>query len=180
VRHVEFVVYGTPIPKGSTRAFFRPGMRFPVVTNDNAKTKPWQESVVAAARDAIGSGPRLEEPVAVAVRFFLPRPKSAPRRVVEPAKKPDLDKLVRCVEDGLTRAGVFRDDAQVVCVIAKKEFAGGRSDPEGERGIPRAWIEVGSFSDMLCWWHWPGESERGFDPAKAAPLTLFSELEPPR
>jgi len=178
VRHVEFVVYGTPIPKGSTKAFFRPGMRFPVVTNDNAKTRPWQESVVVAARDAIGAGPPLEEPVAVAIRFFMPRPKSAPRRVVEPIRKPDLDKLIRCVEDGLTRAGVYRDDAQVVLVIARKEFAGGHSDPAGEHGIPRALIEVGLLPNIVSWW-WPDQAAPATAPVKASPKTLdlFADVE---
>jgi Holliday junction resolvase RusA-like endonuclease len=177
VKHVEFVVYGVPIPKGSTKAFFRPGMRFPVVTNDNAKSKPWQESVVAAARDAIGAGPPLDEPVAVAIRFFMPRPKTAPRRVVQPTKKPDLDKLVRCVEDGLTRAGVYRDDSQVVVIIARKEFAGGHSDPAGEHGLPRASIEVGPLSHIESSWWWPDEAAapavREPAPVKASPMLAF-------
>jgi len=143
---LEFVVYGTPIPKGSTRAFMRPGMRFPIVTNDNAKTKPWQESVVAAAREILGERPPLEGPVVLYVHFFLPRPQSAPRRVVEPVKKPDLDKLLRAVKDGLTRAGVYRDDAQVVCVVASKAFAGGVHDRLGASGSPRACIGIELFT----------------------------------
>jgi hypothetical protein len=35
----------------------------------------------------------------------------------------DLDKLERCVLDGLTRAGVYRDDAQVVRIMSSKAFA---------------------------------------------------------
>jgi hypothetical protein len=72
--------------------------------------------------------------------FLMPRPVSAPRRVTRPTKKPDLDKLVRCVKDGLTRAGVYRDDAQVIATVARKEFAGGAYDPAGASGIPRAEI----------------------------------------
>ena len=172
MRHVEFIVYGVAQPKGSTKAFYVAKLGRAIVTADNRKSKPWQESVVAAARDAIGGEPPLDEPVALAVRFFLPRPKTAPRRIVEPAKKPDLSKLIRLVEDGLTRAGVYRDDAQIVCLIAKKEFAGGRTDPLGEQGIPRVWIEIGSFNDMLLWWAWPGEDQRRFEPTKSARQTL--------
>jgi len=180
VKHLEITVYGTPIPKGSTKAFFRPGMRFPVVTNDNAKTRPWQESVVVAARAAMGLRAPLEEPVALAIRFFMPRPKSAPRRIVQPTKKPDLDKLIRCVEDGLTRAGVYRDDAQVVIVIAKKEFAAGHSDPAGPHGIPRAQIEVGPLGHMESSWWWPDElAPPVVVVAKPAPgtLALFTDVE---
>ena len=145
---LSFTVYGVPIPKGSTKAFLPKGWTRPIVTNDNAKTKPWQESVVSAAIDAIGSLPLGEsatvdgEPVVLELAFFLPRPASAPKRVTRQVKKPDLDKLVRCVKDGLTRAGVYRDDSQVVRVVATKEFAGGAFDPRGAAGVPRVAVIV--------------------------------------
>lgn len=144
---ITFAVYGTPVPKGSTKAFWRPGMKHAVVTHDNAKTKPWQEAVVSAARDALAGAPPLEGPVAVRLRFYMPRPASAPRRVVEPCKKPDLDKLARCVKDGLTRAGVYRDDSQVVLLIARKVFAAGRDDEAS--GVPRALITVQPFDVVV-------------------------------
>lgn len=138
----EFTVFGIPIPKGSTRAFIPKGWKRPIVTADNTKSKPWQEAIVSAARDVVGHSPPLEGPVDLVVRFFLPRPVSAPRRVVDHVKKPDLDKLLRCLKDGLTRAGVYRDDAQVVTVRASKAFAAGIQDPAGASGVPRAVVEV--------------------------------------
>jgi Holliday junction resolvase RusA-like endonuclease len=140
VTPLRFVVYGVPIPKGSTRAFVPKGWTRPIITADNAKTKPWQESVVSAAREALAGAAPIAEPVSLTVSFYLPRPKSAPKRVTRPTKKPDLDKLLRCVKDGLTRAGVYRDDAQVIEVLAGKAFAGGSYDTPG--GVPRAVIEV--------------------------------------
>lgn len=140
---ITFTVYGTPVPKGSTKAFYVKALGRAVVTHDNKRTKPWQESVVSAAREAIASAAPLEGPVALKLRFYVPRPKSAPRRVVEPTKKPDLDKLTRCVKDGLTRAGVYHDDSQVVALMARKEFAGGYLDKPG--GIPRVEVEVITF-----------------------------------
>ena len=137
---LRIVVYGVPIPKGSTRAFIPKGWTRPIITADNAKSKPWQESVVAAAREALAGAVPILEPVSLAVSFYLPRPKSAPRRITRPIKKPDLDKLLRCVKDGLTRAGVYRDDAQVIEVLASKAFAGG--DHDAPNGVPRAVIEV--------------------------------------
>jgi Holliday junction resolvase RusA-like endonuclease len=160
---LTFTVYGIPIPKGSTKAFFRPGMKFPVVTHDNAKTRPWQESVVSAARDMLAGAPPLEGPIALDVRFFLPRPKSAPRRVVDATKKPDLDKLLRCVKDGLTRAGVYRDDAQVVAVVMSKGFAAGISDPDGVTGVPRAVVEVRGGGLLLSGREYPPGCPRPAD-----------------
>jgi hypothetical protein len=74
------------------------------------------------------------------VVFYLPRPKTAPRRITEPAKLPDVDKLIRACFDALTAAGVWRDDAQVISTLARKAFAAGIHDPEGAAGVPRAVI----------------------------------------
>ena len=139
---LAFTVYGTPIPKGSTKAFVPKGWKRAIVTSDNPRTKPWQEAVMHAAIEAIASSPPLEGAVFLSLRFYLPRPKSAPRRVTMATKKPDLDKLVRAVKDGLTRAGVYRDDSQVVGLGARKDFAGWSWDPMGLNGIPRAEVEI--------------------------------------
>jgi len=135
---ITFTAYGLAAPQGSTRAFMRPGMRHPVVVADSKRTKPWRQAVVDGSREVMaGRGP-MEGPIEVRVVFYLPRPKSAPRRITEPAKLPDLDKLVRALGDALTSAGVWRDDAQVISTLARKAFAAGIHDPEGAMGIPRA------------------------------------------
>jgi len=69
--------------------------------------------------------------VVVTIVFKMPRPKghygarglrpSAPRL---PAVKPDLDKLVRAVLDGITEGGAIHDDAQVCAIAASKTYAG--------------------------------------------------------
>jgi Holliday junction resolvase RusA-like endonuclease len=138
---LDFVVFGVAVPKGSTRAFTPKGARFPIVTADNAKTKPWQALVAdraSAALEASG-GAQFEGAVALAVTFWLPRPASLPRRVREHLKKPDLDKLVRSVKDALTRV-VWPDDAQVVHVNATKRYAEAGTAPHAEIRISH-WTE---------------------------------------
>ena len=140
---VAFTVLGVPIPKGSSKGFFVPQIKRVVITNANAKTKTWEQQVLEAAVAVLGEDtPPLEGPLTLTVRFYLPRAKSAARRVVKPTTRPDLDKLVRAVKDALTRAGVYHDDGQVVAVIARKDFAAGLFDPLGDRGLPRAEIVV--------------------------------------
>ncbi len=139
---VVFTARGVPIPKGSTKAFVPKGWKRPIITSDNAKSKPWQEDVLNAAVEAMGTRPPFEGPVALRLAFFLPRPASAPRRVIYPVKKPDLDKLVRCVKDAMTRAGVYRDDSQVIEISTSKAFAAGAFDPDRERGIPRVVVRA--------------------------------------
>lgn len=137
---IAFTVYGVPVPQGSTKAFLPKGWKRPIVTADNKRTKPWRQAIIDASLGAMDGRAPIEGPAHLVVCFYLPRPKSAPRRVVEPTKRPDLDKLVRAVSDALTSAGVWRDDDQVVFVSARKVFAGGIDD--GAAGVPRAEISV--------------------------------------
>jgi Holliday junction resolvase RusA-like endonuclease len=140
---ITFTTYGVPIPQGSTKAFYIPKLGRSVITNDNAKTKPWRHAIVAAAQEAVsGRAPLEDVALEVHVLFYLPRPASAPKRVTEPAKKPDVDKLLRALLDALTAAGVWRDDAQVIATFARKAFAAGVHDPMGAAGLPRAEVRV--------------------------------------
>jgi Holliday junction resolvase RusA-like endonuclease len=40
-----------------------------------------------------------------------------------PISAPDLDKLVRCISDAVTDAGLWHDDSQVVSIKAAKRYA---------------------------------------------------------
>jgi len=141
---ITFTVYGTPIPQGSMKAFMPRGARFPVVTADNAKTRPWRQSIVEAARAALGGSAPIASDIGIElyVVFYLPRSRSAPNRVTEPATRPDVDKLLRAMMDALTAAGIWRDDAQVIMTFTRKAFAGGVHDPMASRGVPRAEVRV--------------------------------------
>jgi Holliday junction resolvase RusA-like endonuclease len=66
----------------------------------------------------------LTGPVTLEVVFYLERPATISQaKRPWPIKPPDLDKLVRGVCDGLTDAGVWADDDQVVHVVAWKCYA---------------------------------------------------------
>jgi len=127
---VTFFVPGVAQPKGSTKAFHRPGMRFPVVTSDNPRLKDWQHQVAAFAGMAFKSrqdapGEAFVGPVAVRAVFYLKRPQSLSRRVVHHVKKPDVDKLARALKDGLTGIA-YGDDSQVVRLHVEKVYATAR------------------------------------------------------
>lgn len=116
-----FTVYGTPQPQGSSRAFFRPGMKRPVITSDNPKNKPWRQELSGTAQHEMGELALIERPHAVRVEafFYFDKPKSTPRAVNHKTTKPDLDKLARSLLDGLTGI-VFEDDSQVTqCWVSK-------------------------------------------------------------
>ena len=127
---IEFTVLGIPVPKGSTRAFamMRNGKPFAVTTAANPKTKSWQDCVSSTAQfHAPKDGP-WTGPIALSINFYLPRPKSLPKKVQHHVKRPDLDKLIRAIKDALTGV-IWRDDSQVTYVSAYKSYA------EVERGL---------------------------------------------
>jgi Holliday junction resolvase RusA-like endonuclease len=91
----------------------------------------WATLVGHEARAHAPTAP-LEGAVAVMVRFYMPRPTSAPKRAVLPLKRPDVDNLVHKLTDQLN--GVFwKDDSQVLDLIVSKRYD--RDEPQGRCGV---------------------------------------------
>jgi Holliday junction resolvase RusA-like endonuclease len=124
VTSLTFTVIGIARPKGSTKAFMRPGMKFPIVTSDNRSVKGWEQSVRAAIQQQAG-GQLFQGPVTVAITFELPKPKSLGKRDAPHVKKPDLDKLARGSLDAM-KGVLWNDDSQVVNLHVRKVYAAGQ------------------------------------------------------
>jgi len=141
-------VYGVPESQGSVRGFVRGGRA--ILTSDNAKLRPWRETVTWAARDAMerATWAQVAGPVRVDYAFWLPRPASYPKtRDVLPVKGKDADKLLRSINDSLTNAGVWVDDSQVCAGEFTKRFVVGPGlsriyNPEIHRSEPGATIRI--------------------------------------
>jgi Holliday junction resolvase RusA-like endonuclease len=118
-----FTVFGTAQPQGSTRAFLPRGWNRPVITSDNSKLKPWRQQLSQMALIAMQeSGAKLVArgvPVSIVLTFFFEKPRSERKSARHKTTKPDLDKLLRAVLDGLTGIA-YEDDSQVCeCRVAK-------------------------------------------------------------
>lgn len=122
-----FFVPGIPVPKGSAKAFVVGGRAIVTQTNRD-KQRPWSASIGLKAEEA---GVKLHSgPVQIICSFLFPRPKAhyrgkaqtlredAPRLHI---KKPDIDKLVRCVLDALTGIA-WVDDSQVQLGFCRKGY----------------------------------------------------------
>jgi len=118
-------VVGRPAPQGSKTPTKYGGFR-----ESSKYLKPWRDAVVLAATLA-----KCNEhdflpfagPVRLNVTFFIERPKSTKWKQY-PAGTPDLSKLLRAVEDALTTANVWVDDALVVEATVRKVWAGVGTD----------------------------------------------------
>lgn len=121
----SLVAYGTPQPQGSTKAFVRGGRAF--ITSANSKMKPYRHTLTQVASEVLANAqcdaPAFPRPLAVelSVVWYLTKPKSTPKKITKPTKKPDTDKLLRAVLDSLTGV-VYEDDSQVVRVTAEKKY----------------------------------------------------------
>lgn len=126
---VDVFVPGEPKTKGSPSGFVvgKPGERQrAIVTHKEASgTTGW----LRAVRYHVQQATTLMVPAGFAVRvelaFVLPRPKTAPKKrsgYALAAKRPDLDKLVRCCFDAIAGV-VLADDSQVVKLSTDKRVA---------------------------------------------------------
>jgi Holliday junction resolvase RusA-like endonuclease len=88
--------------------------------------KLWQHTV-ECVRYHYHEAP-LTEPVEVVIDFHMPVVMSDPHRTRH-CVKPDLDKLCRAVLDSFTKAGVWKDDALVCSLYAKKRYVDMDEEP---------------------------------------------------
>lgn len=131
---IRFSVIGHPQAKGSKRALpagGRAGGR-PILVDSNKNAPSWQREVRSAAAYAMNGRPLIRGPVGVQLTFCFARPRghlgtgrnAAQLRPSAPAHMttmPDVDKLARCVLDGLIGA-VLHDDSLVVALHAAKVY----------------------------------------------------------
>lgn len=123
-RIVEFEVLGVPAPQGSKRAFVVAG-KARMSDMGSTKAVAWRDSVSAAARDIAADVGRLDGPLGVSVEFRFPMPASRSKAVRAAGRAwkvtaPDIDKLLRCLCDGLSAGGLIVDDARFCAVEATK------------------------------------------------------------
>ena len=151
---ITFEIHGIPKGQPRARAFAqRFGNKFSARMYDPGTADEWKEMVYCALRPAVrtfSDQPSLGA-FKVSMRFAMPRPKShygarglkpsAPRYVFG---KPDIDNLTKLVLDVITKDGrVWRDDSQVVTLLAFKEYVA-----DGEK--PGAWISIASQDEPLA------------------------------
>lgn len=139
---MKIEIFGEPATQGNHRT-----NQHGATYDTNKKLGPWREAVraetaraVTTARNELSFVPDKGDAVAVNITFFLKRPAghygtggnsatirpSAPKY---PAKRPDLDKLLRAVLDGIRAGGAVPDDGAVVSVQAAKIWADGEQRP---------------------------------------------------
>ena len=120
---VNFYVSGTPIPKGSTKAFYIKKLNRVITTNANKETTGWESRVAYSAqkiqeeKDFYTTDKHVG--YEIAITFSFNRPTSLPKKYNLKTTRPDLDKLARAILDAVTRV-LIPDDAQVIGISCRK------------------------------------------------------------
>lgn len=156
--HLSIDVTGTPAPQGSKTAFIDRRSGKARTKESSAGVRPWRDSVIACTLEILNRynishlddrWQPLTGAIAVNVRFYTRRPKDhfgtgrntgvlKPSAPLYCTTTPDVDKLVRSTLDGLTEAGVYRDDCLVTKLTAEHRYANQR---------PGAFIRVQVLDD---------------------------------
>ncbi len=134
----KFFVAGECQPQGSKKGFHIKSINRVVMVDANKDTKKWRERIATEAQRAnserMKSGMKsFFEPegkaYVVHAEFKFVRPKSYPKSFIyRHTKKPDLDKLIRSVFDGMTDV-LYHDDNAIDGVSAHKSYCVGEEQP---------------------------------------------------
>jgi Holliday junction resolvase RusA-like endonuclease len=116
----QIFIEGNPRPQGSKKAFAR-GKTI-VLVEANKELPAWREHMTKMLQlKQLEETQPFTTAVNVALTFWLPRPKSVKRQYATGTY--DIDKLTRAVLDSITKAGVWRDDSDVVDLTVRKTYA---------------------------------------------------------
>jgi len=114
-------VFGCPVPQGRPRAFYNKAAGR-ITMYDPAASRSWKTDIKL---QVLKDRPRDLVPalgaLILTLTFFLPRPRSLPKRVRHPIRKPDADNLAKAVKDAL-RGIIYKDDAQVITLHVAKVY----------------------------------------------------------
>jgi crossover junction endodeoxyribonuclease RusA len=130
---MKLTVIGVPVPQGNKSGFpirrkdgsIGVAMREGRSKEAKMRFSDWRASIAACARlwlEQNGMPAPLDGAVELTIKFYMPRPKSLRKSIGYPLSRPDLSKLVRCVEDALTGIA-YVDDSRIVAAHLFKGFA---------------------------------------------------------
>jgi Holliday junction resolvase RusA-like endonuclease len=118
---IQFMVEGKPVPKARPRWSRRTGK-----TYTPKRTQAHEKAIAMWCRAAMMDGGfmsafPLEGAVRVAIDFVFKRTKKT-KSALYHTITPDIDNLEKCVLDGINKAGLWKDDSQVIECFASKRF----------------------------------------------------------
>ena len=140
---ISLTFYLEPVGKARARTVVKGGKAWAYTPDKTA----YAEALIKAQaiswlnKKGVKSFPIFEEgiPLRCGITFIRTRPKSIPRKVILPVKKPDIDNTAHLVLDAL-KGIIHHDDNQIVGLFLEKEYV-------KPGGLPR--IEFNMWEALL-------------------------------
>ena len=129
---LELTVMGEAKPQGSKRGFVTKTGKVALVEMAGNALKLWREAIAMTAQSETKkqNWEITDQPVSMEVIFYMKKPQKP--NFVLPGVRPDIDKLLRALLDGLTQAKtVYLVDSQLCFLDVRKLY-----------GEPRVEIKV--------------------------------------
>lgn len=121
----SFTLYGEPVPKGRSRITYRKGKPHSYTPSKTAQAEDDYKvqilNKINTDRDPTLPLFSSSVPVRMQLIFYRARPKTAPKRVILPATRPDLDNTTKTILDA-AEGILFHDDAQITTLSISKRF----------------------------------------------------------
>lgn len=120
MKELSCVIFVEPTAKGRPRSTVINGH---VRAYTPKRTRVAEADIKAAIRQEVMKCGSFTADVALWVHatFFRERPKSIPKRIVFPVRKPDLDNYFKTLTDALEKY-VYQNDSQIVSCIIRKRY----------------------------------------------------------
>lgn len=122
---LEFFIPGIPKPQARARTFYKKGAKFPTTWSPKSD---WFSVVYYKGLENRPKQP-FKGPLALHLRLYLPKPKSAPKTKIWPDVRPDLDNYEKAVLDALTQAHIWEDDGQICDLRSQKIYSNDEQVP---------------------------------------------------
>lgn len=131
---IRFTIHAVPVAQPRQRVGVLNGHARTYLPS-NHPVNAFKAACSAAAAAVFPEGPMLG-PINLSALFVMPRPKSMTRKKGPnprywSAKKPDVDNLMKSLQDALTGI-VYADDAQIAAAVIRKTIAADCESPRVE------------------------------------------------
>lgn len=114
---IEKTIMVEPVGKARARTFKTKGGEYHSYT---PKKTAHSEAMIREAVIGLGYF-EAGTPIRLEATFYRVKPKSAPKRVILPSTKPDIDNYFKLLTDALEKF-IYSNDSQITTAIIKKRF----------------------------------------------------------
>lgn len=117
---IHVIIYAQPTPKARPRVTVIGGHAHAYTPKNTRDAESMIKAMIRTQVMKCGQFPP-GTPIRLEATFYLERPKSIPKKVLLPIKKPDVDNYFKLLMDSLEKF-VYPADSQITCAYIRKRY----------------------------------------------------------